>query len=177
MSGERVFEFDIRAEIERFFDDTSLSKGIRPRIVIYTGGVAAGKTTLRKQQCATGYVVVDAVEIFLNLSRGGYYPFPEAFKEPMEIIGSLVARRAVRERRHIVTELVGADCEPVEALIKALRSVDYEVHVIGVTCDVDEAWRRNVERGDNAISAFYAEPFQRRWLVEAAAEARSATPD
>lgn len=40
------------------------------------GGVAAGKTTFRKHRFSTGYVLVDAAEIFLNLSRGEYFPFP-----------------------------------------------------------------------------------------------------
>lgn len=128
----------------------------------------SGKTSIRKQQFSTGYVLVDAAEIFLNLSRGEFVPFPDAFEQPMDTIGGFVARRAVSERRHIVTELIGADYEPTKELIEAMRTIGYSVAVQAITCDVDEAWRRNLARGNDNISCYYAEPYQRRWLLEAA---------
>ncbi len=91
MSNEPTYNFVINAETDRFFHDSSLTRGQPPRIVILMGGPASGKTTVRKQRSSTGCVLVDAGEIFLNLSRG-----------------------------------------------------------------------------DDSISAYYAEPFQRRWLHEAA---------
>ena len=145
-----------------------MSRGEEPRIVILMGGSAAGKTTLRKRRFATGYVLVDAAEIFLSLSRGEFFPFPDAFDEPMNIIGGLVACRATSERRHIVTELIGADYEPTKALVGAMRAIGYIVSAETVTCDLEEARRRNLARGDDSISCYYAEPYQRRWLIEAA---------
>ena len=154
MSNESTFSIDVGAEVERFFDDSSIPHEQQPRIVILMGGVAGGKTTIRKKHYSTGYVLVDAAEIFLSLSRGGYFPFPTAFEEPMDIIGSLVARRAIAERRHVVTEIIGAKYE-------------------SITCDVEEAVQRNRNRDDDSISAYYAEPFQRRWLIAAATEAHT----
>ncbi|SRR6266446_907757 len=168
MPNERVFEFDIGAEIDRYFDDSSLPNGADPRIVILMGGPAGGKTTIRKQRYSTGYVLVDAAEIFLSLSRGEFFPFPEAFEEPMQIIGGLVAQRAISERRHIVTELIGSEFEPTEALIDAMFAIGYRIDVQAITCDIEEAQRRNLSRGDDCISAYYAEPYQRAWLHDAA---------
>jgi hypothetical protein len=172
MQNEHVFQFDIGAEIDRYFDDSSLPDGADSRIVIFMGGVAGGKTTLRKQGYSTGFVLVDAADIFLNLSRGGFFPFPEAFKEPMQIIGSLVAQRAVSERRNIVTELIGAELEPAKDLIDAMLAIDYKVDLQAITCDVEEAQRRNLNRGNDCISAYYAEPYQRAWLMDAAVGAQ-----
>lgn len=101
-------EVDVPAEVDRHFDDSSRSNDDEPIAVVISGGIAAGKTTLRKQKYATGYVLVDAVDIFLSLSRGECFDFPEAFQQPMDLIGRLVAQRAVAERRNIVTEIVGA---------------------------------------------------------------------
>ncbi len=168
MQNEHVFEFNIGAEINRYFDDSSLPDGADSRIVIFMGGVACGKTTLRKQRYSTGFVLVDAAEIFLNLSRGSFFPFPEAFEEPMQIIGSIVAKRAIAERRHIVTELIGAELQPAKDLIDAMLAIDYKVDLQAITCDVKEAQRRNLNRSDDCISAYYAESFQREWLREAA---------
>ena len=161
---------DIDAEVDRLFDDSSLPADGQPVAVIISGGVCAGKTTIRKQKYSTGYVLIDAAEIFLSLSRGEYLPFPEALQEPMDLIGRLVARRALSERRNIVTEIIGAEVGPVQQLIDALRSIGYSVQGAVITCDVEEALRRNESRGDDDISAYYAEPFQRAWIVEACAE-------
>ena len=167
MSNERTFNIDIGSEIDRFFDDSSIPHGEEPKIVILMGGPAGGKTTIRKQRYSTGYVLVDAAQIFLNLSRDEFFPFPEAFEQPMEIIGSLIAERAISERRHIVTELIGSDYEATKALIDALLAIGYRADIQAITCDIEEAQRRNLTRGDDCISAYYAEPYQRRWLLEA----------
>lgn len=168
MPNERAFNIDIGSQIDRFFDDSSIPHGEEPKIVILMGGPAGGKTTIRKQRYSTGYVLVDAAEIFLNLSGNEVFPFPEAFEQPMEIIGSLVARRAVSERRNIVTELIGSDYEATKALIEAFRAIGYHTNIQAITCEIEEAQRRNLAREDDCISAYYAEPYQRRWLLEAA---------
>lgn len=128
---------DVSAEVDRLFDDSSLPADAQPVAVILTGGVAAGKTTVRKQKYSTGHVLIDAADIFLSLSRGEYLDFPEALQEPMELIGRLVTRRALTERRNIVTEIIGAEVEPVHQLIEALRSIGYSVQGAVITCDVE----------------------------------------
>lgn len=173
MPNERVFDFDIRAEMDRYFNDASLSNGAQPRIVILMGGPAAGKTTVRKQRYATGYVLVDAAEVFLSLSRGEYFDFPGPFDHMLNLIGPQVARRAISERRHILTELIGADFEPTKVLIDAMIAIGYRIDLQMITCDVEEAQQRNLGRGDDSISAYYAEPYQRTWLHEAATAALS----
>ncbi len=168
MPNDQVFHFDIGAEIDRYFDDSSVPHREESRLIILMGGPAVGKTTIRKQRYSKGYVLVDAAEIFLSLSRGEFFPFPDAFEQPMDIIGSLVARRAISERRHIITELIGADYELTKELIKAMRAIGYLISVQAVRCTFEEAQRRNLARGDDDISCYYAEPYQRRWLLEAA---------
>jgi hypothetical protein len=168
MPEERAFQFDIGAEIDRYFDDSSVSAGTEPRIVILMGGPAGGKTTIRKQRYSTGYVLVDAAEIFLSLSRGEYFDFPGPFDQMLDLIGPLIARRAISERRHIVTELIGSEFEPTKAFIDAILAIGYRIDVQAITCDIEEAERRNLNRGDDNISAYYAEHYQRAWLHDAA---------
>ena len=81
-----------------------------------------------------------ALEIFAN-------NFPRDHRPAPDLIGALVASRAVRERRNIVTE----------------------VHHIGINF-WEEAQRRNLARGPHNISAHYTDKFNVRWLVEAARE-------
>lgn len=172
-----VFSVDLDTEIDRYFTPDSVPVDGQPSLVLIMGGPAAVKTTLRRQQYASGYVLVDAAEIFISLSRGGYYDFPDAFLEPMDLIGRLVANRAISERRNIVTEIIGSDFDETTELIEALRSVGYKIEAVGVTCDVEEAMRRNLSRGEDNISSYYAEPFQRKWLIDAAQGAVNSSED
>jgi hypothetical protein len=158
---------DVRAEVGRFFDDSSVSHDDRPVAVVISGDISAGKTTLRKQMYSSGFVLIDAVEIFLSLSQGEYFDFPGGLEERMNLIGRLVATRAIRERRHIVTEIVGMERGLTLQLIGALRNAGYEVRGEVVTGDLEEEYRRNEQRGDDEISSFYAEPYQRTWIIDA----------
>ncbi len=167
MSTDRILKINIGAEIDRLFDDSSLAHNNRPKAVILMGGVAAGKTTMRLKDYSQGFVLIDAAEIFHHLSVGdSMFDFPDALLEPLELIGRLVARRAVSERRNIVTEIIGADQAPTMSLISELKSAGYSVEGILITCDMEESIRCNENRGDN-ISAYYAEPFQRQWIIDA----------
>ncbi len=81
----------------------------------------------------------------------------------------MAASRAIKERRNIVTEIIGDNFESTKKLIDLLTSIGYKVETIAVTCDMEEAWQRNLNRGDN-ISAYYAEPFQYKWIIDACKE-------
>lgn len=55
--------------INRFFD-ASLPGAERPLCVLVTGGTGAGKTTVIRQYYSTGYVWIDAANIFWALAPG-----------------------------------------------------------------------------------------------------------
>jgi hypothetical protein len=159
--------FNIAQEVERFFDDSSLAHGIQPVFKVFMGAGATGKTTLRRAQCAEGYVVVDAAEVFLKLSRGGVYDFPSFLEEPMNVVGGIVARYAFLERRHIATEFLTGSADAFKGLFDAVTSLGYRIDVQMLTCDPEEAERRNQARGVDCISAYYAQEHHWAWLVAA----------
>jgi hypothetical protein len=167
---ENLKAFDIANEVNRFFDDSSLSRGGPPQIAIVCGPTATGKTRHRRKKYAKGYVVVDAADIFISLSRGKYIHFPSFLEEPMDLIGAAIAKRAIQERRNIVTEIIGHVLEPFQGLIDAMLAIGYKVDLDAVIKDVVEAWEWNLKRSDDNISAFYTEQFHRKWLIEAATE-------
>lgn len=170
MGEEKVFNFDVIEEVEKYFDDSSIPGSGPSKFVLLCGGVCSGKTTIRKQKYSHGYALIDAAEIFLSLSQGEYYDFGVAFEEPLELIGSYVAWKAVSERRNIVTEMICGSRENTEALIEAMKSIGYKIEIVYVDCDIEEAMKRNLERGDDNISAYYTEPYHQRWILKAAAE-------
>ena len=118
---------DVMAEAEHFFDPSSLSHSEQPKLVLITGGVAVGKSRMRRASYAHGYVNLDAGDIFIRLSRGRYIAFPSFLEEPMDMIGRIVAAQAVQERRHIVCEGIGAEVEPMTTLIETYRALGYHI--------------------------------------------------
>lgn len=168
LKGEVGISIDLGAEVGRYFADDSRTRGDDPRIVILAGGIATGKTRLRREKYATGYVLVDAADIFIRLSRGRYYDFPDGLEEPMDLIGGVVASRAVAERRNIVTEIAGDNLENAKRFVDSMISAGYQVQLVAVTCPVEQAMEWNVSRSDDNISSCYAEPYNLRWLIGAA---------
>ena len=169
---ERV---DVTAEVDRWFADDSRSGKARPELALVTGGVAVGKSRMRRERFARGFVTLDAGEIFIHLSRGRYVVFPDFLEEPMDMIGGLIAAQAVQERRNIACELIGAEAGPLEKLIETYRALSYYISVTGVTADLEQSLRWNQERSDDNISAYYTESFHHRWLFAAAAAANIKT--
>jgi len=49
-----------------------------------------------------------------------------------------------------------------------MTAIGYHVAFVQVAGGFEEAVKRNLGRGDDCISAYYAEPYQRAWLLQAA---------
>ncbi|HPQ82049.1 MAG TPA: zeta toxin family protein, partial [bacterium] len=111
-----------------FFDDSSFPGPAAPKLVIYMGGVAAGKTTARRLHHAKGYVAVEASDIYAKILAKERVPYPDA-ENTVETIGRLVAFKAVNERRNIVTELCAGQTEELKRLIDKMVSIGYEVDI------------------------------------------------
>lgn len=170
MSVERVLIVEPDEVVESFLRRGEIAANRSPRCVVVMGPPASGKSTWRRAQIPEGHVVVDAAEIFLAMVRNEVLPFPGEVEPWLEMVGRRIAVRAVAERRDILTEVIGASAERLDGAVAALRSAGYQVTIPYIHCDPEEAWRRNLSRGPNDISAYYAEPFNLRWLSEAAAE-------
>lgn len=164
--------FNITTLVDQHFSDDSLPDALPPECVLLIGGPAVGKTAIRKGKFSRGYVLIDAAEIFTLLDGWEDQAFPGGLEEPMNMVGMLIAQRAIKERRNVVTELIGSDYAPTVALIETMKNAGYKVTVHAITCDVEEAMRRNLARGNDEISAYFAEPYQRQWLIDAATSAQ-----
>lgn len=160
--------FNISSLVDQHFSDDSRPETSPPEFVIVMGGIAAGKTTIRKKFFSKGYVLIDAAVIFTLLDGWEEQPFPGELEDPMNLVGALIAERALGERRNIVTELIGGDYAPIATLIEAMKKAGYKVKINAVTCDIEEAIRRNEARLNVEISAYVAEPYQHKWLMDAA---------
>jgi predicted kinase len=154
---------ELEAEIDARLPNDARAEG-QPILVLIMGPVCAGKTTLRRERFRHGYVLVDAAQLFIDLG-GVNLNFPSMLEELMETIGVEVARRALAKRMNIVTEIVGAQFEPVRELIDAITSVGYRVEICAVNLDLPSCIERERSRQKDNVSAYFAEKYQMKWLL------------
>ncbi len=138
-----------------------------PVLTLIMGPICSGKTTIRREKFAHGFVLVDAAQLFIDLG-GTDLDFPSALEYQMEYIGAAVSSRAVDGRMNIVTELVGAEIGPVRELIDAMGSVGYRINIVGVNAELSACLEREESRTQDNVSAYFAEQFQMKWLLAAA---------
>jgi hypothetical protein len=138
-----------------------------PKFILVVGGVCTGKTTLRKEKYSSGFLQLDAGEIFIQLSDGEYFDFPSFLEKEMDMIGEKIAREAVSNRLNIVTEVLGNNYDEVEQLIDKMKGIGYDVDVKYIDCDLNVALERNQNRSDDNISAFYTQKYHFSWLNSA----------
>lgn len=144
----------------------------RPHFVLIMGGVCSGKTTYRKQKYINGYTIIDASDIFIELSDGKYYKFPSHLENEMDKIGLDKCRNALSiiKRENIVTEIIGDDGKSTQKIIDLMIKIGYEIKIEFIQCSVDEALKRNASRSNDNISAYYCEPYHIKWISQAALE-------
>ncbi len=135
-----------------------------PEVVIFTGGVCSGKTTLRKENFGDSHISIDASDIFLHLSAGAYLDFPSIHRKAMNAIGKTLALQAFQNKSDIVIEIVGDNGDKFDDLINDIVSIGYRTKVIYVNCDIEEAIRRNDNRDNDDVSAYYTEEYHLKWI-------------
>jgi len=167
VSNNEVSNFVLLSSSENTVESKEVQK---PELVLVMGSVCAGKTTLRKEKYANGYVHIDAGEIFILLSQGEYYDFPSHLEDEMNHVGLEIMRKCLKERRNIVIEIIGSDENLVKEFCNIGKRINYSVNGVLVTCKSDEErMQRNMNRGNN-ISAYYCEPYHINWFGQASME-------
>lgn len=142
----------------------------KPQFILIMGGVCSGKTTFRKEKYSDGYIIIDAGEIFIELSKGEYFDFPSHLEDEMNKIGLAKCRNVINKRENIVTEIIGTEYEAVQEILDLMHKVGFETKIEYLECSMDEAWKRNVNRSADDISAHYCEPYHVKWLKQAVSE-------
>lgn len=167
-AGQREKRVPPHAVVAQFLSAATADPSRPPRCVIICGPTATGKTRRRREKYSSGYALVDAAAIFVSLAPEEVLPFPDALRPELEAAGQTLASAAVQSRVDIVTEVIGISLDAMTGLIDSLRAIGYTVDLEYVHADMNQAWKWNVGRLENNISAYYAEEFNFRWLVRAA---------
>ena len=175
-NDERVdrWELSLDEAVEHWFEESSRC-GEPPEIAVVYGDPVSGKTRLRHDQYSDGYVTVDAGDMFRYLEQGRILAFPDDLEGPLEMVGSAVAKRAIAERRHIVTEVFGVDPAAMQALLIRMKGIGYATHIDFVRGDPERVEEWNLARGEDNVSSYHTDAFNLRWLMEAATEFAAGT--
>ncbi len=150
-------EFLKVGEVAEFF----LNKGVspeEPEFVIFMGGVAAGKTTIRHENYASGYVHFDFGEIFNEIEdEFGKAPRLATYAA---LASNIILTESLKKKKNIVIEIIGETEEPIKPIIGKMRDLGYKVSLQAITCDVQEAYSRHikaVEEDSRYISAHFTQ--------------------
>ncbi len=144
-----------------------------PKVVIVIGGLSAGKTNYIKNEFAKNYTIIDAGAIFIELSEGKYYDFPSHLESKMNEVGLKKLKTAIGKKENIVVEVIGDKLELLKELIELVKKINYKSSIVNLTCDIEEAIRRNKSRDDDSISAYYCESYHLNWFKQVASENKS----
>lgn len=156
---------DVEQEASRFFESTDLTPSDKPRAVLLVGPICTGKTTIRNSDYSSGFVLLDAGEIFLNLTGSSEPRFPGPLEATILVIGRRIFLEAANSRFNLVTEMLGTDGDVMISVIEALKAYGYVVEVTYVSAELDQCVKRQADRGDDNLSAYFTEGFHCAWIL------------
>lgn len=139
-----------------------LEKGVSedpPKLVIFMGGVAAGKTTIRRREYGGGYVHFDFGDIYTALKKAVGEEEPK-LKTYATIASDMILRECLESRKNIVIEIIGETEALIKPVIDRVTQLGYNVSIRAVELDPQEAYKRHlkaVEEDPDYLSAFYTQ--------------------
>lgn len=115
-----------------------------PKFVIFMGGVGSGKTTIRRQEYATGYVHFEFGEIFNAIKKKFGEDNPK-LSSYASMASDMILRESLENKKSIVIEIIGDNYDVITPVIDKMKENGYEVSVKGITCDPAEAYKRHLK--------------------------------
>lgn len=130
----------------------------KPTAVLLMGGTASGKGTATKsfigdikQQLGVDLVNLDVDEIKKDIPEYNTFNKTEAASnvhEESSFIGKKIRKTIVNNKVNFINDATFSDKEKAEKLIKYLKSRGYNIRLINVSTDIDEAKRRESGRAE-----------------------------
>ena len=135
-------------------------KGEKPKVVMLLGGAASGKSTAERNYItpkygdALGVVNVDDVKDdlpeFDRFKRENVDTAASRVHEESSDIGKQIVSQAIEGGRNFIYDAVLGKPEKAKKMIEKLRAKGYEIELVGVSLDTDEAVSRAIARADRS---------------------------
>jgi hypothetical protein len=114
-----------------------------PKFVIFMGGVGSGKTTIRRQEYATGYVHFEFGEI-LNAIKKAFGEDNPKLSSYAAMASDMILRESLENKKNIVIEIIGENKDLIDPLINKMKEIGYELSLKFINCDPAEAYKRHL---------------------------------
>lgn len=118
--------------------------GNPPKLVIFMGGIGAGKTTLRREQFATGYVHFDYGEI-AEVIKNTFGADDPKLASYISLACKVILEECILEKKNIVIEIIGDNYDTISPVIDSMKGIGYDVSINAITCDIAEAYQRHIK--------------------------------
>lgn len=154
-SGE---EFIKIGEIAKPFWERGVSDN-PPKFVIFMGGVGAGKTTIRREKYAEGYVHFEFGEIYTAIKKAVGESDPK-LDSYVALASDLILRESISAKKNIVTEIIGDNAATITPVIDKMKEIGYGISIQGITADIAESRKRHlkaVEEDKDYLSAYFTQ--------------------
>ena len=145
-SGEEYLQI---ADAIRPFMESAIA-GEPPKFVVLMGGVAAGKTTIRKAQYASDYTNFEYGEVYVAIEKAFGKDHPRLGEYGL-FASNLILGDSLENRKNIVIEIIGGEetKDSLIAVIDAMRGRGYDIAITPVIADVVESYQRHLKAVDN----------------------------
>ncbi|MFA6307140.1 MAG: zeta toxin family protein [Patescibacteria group bacterium] len=130
-----------------------------PQFVIFMGGVGSGKTTIRREKYATGYVHFDFGEIYKTIKKEFEKNNPK-LSSYTALASDMILRESLGAGKNIAIEIIGDNKALIDPLIDKMKKLGYELSLQFISCDPVEAYKRHlkaVKEDKNYLSAYFTQ--------------------
>src|SRR3989344_40129 len=117
----------------------------KPNLIIIMGGIASGKSTVRKQSYDDGYALIDFGAIYLTLTENRKN---QSEKDAVycRIIGEMILTTAISQKRNVVIEIIGDEAEPLDTIIKGMERIGYKPSIMHIFAEIPQAYERHIKQ-------------------------------
>lgn len=145
---KNIFNFEdkelkeIENVAESFLEESDY--GNPPQLVIFTGGVASGKTSLRRQNFSKGFVHVDYGDVYTALKKKMNVDETNLLKAAFQATNNIL-NECLISQFNIVTEVIGDNELALTPIIDEMVKLGYKVSINHVDLDPVIAYQRHLK--------------------------------
>lgn len=115
-----------------------------PKFVIFIGGVGSGKTTIRRQKFANGYVNFEFGEIY-NATEKEFGEDNARLSDYAALASDMILKESIEGKKNIVVEIIGENKEVIDPVVNKMKDIGYDISIQAIYCDPVEAYERHIK--------------------------------
>ena len=130
-----------------------------PTFALYAGGVGSGKTTIRRRDCATGFINLDIGEIHAAMKKVFGKENPKLMAYSI-LAADIILKISLKEKLNIAIEIIGSDSDMFLPLVEKMIESGYVISFRYVFCEPLDGYTRHlkaVEDDEDYMSSYFTQ--------------------